>query len=53
MRTDVYSLGVTLYEMLTLVRPFDGKTSHEILRKVVLLDPVLPHKAQSARSQGP
>jgi len=43
-RTDVYSLGVTLYEMLTLERPFDGETSQEVLKKVLLLDPVVPYK---------
>jgi serine/threonine protein kinase/Tfp pilus assembly protein PilF len=43
-RTDVYSLGVTLYEMLTLKRPFDGKTSHEVLKKIILIDPKDPRK---------
>jgi len=31
-RTDIYSLGATLYEMLTLKRPFRGETSHEVLK---------------------
>ena len=33
-RTDVYSLGVTLYHALTLQIPFEGRTAVAILRQV-------------------
>jgi len=33
-RADVYSLGVTLYEAMTLDAPFGGKTTHEVLRRI-------------------
>jgi serine/threonine protein kinase/formylglycine-generating enzyme required for sulfatase activity len=38
-RTDVYSLGVVMYELLTLERPFEGRTSHEILHKILATEP--------------
>jgi formylglycine-generating enzyme required for sulfatase activity len=44
-RTDIYSLGATLFEILTLNRPFEGKTTHDVLRKIILIDPVDPQEA--------
>ncbi len=34
-QTDIYSLGVLLYEMVTGVKPFSGETNNEVLMKIV------------------
>jgi eukaryotic-like serine/threonine-protein kinase len=47
-RTDIYSLGVTLYELLTLRPVFDGKDRQEILRKIAQDDPAPPRKLNPA-----
>lgn len=43
-RTDIYSLGVTLYEMMTFKRPFGGKSTHDILKQVATQEPKNPTK---------
>jgi WD40 repeat protein/serine/threonine protein kinase len=47
-RTDIYSLGITLYELLTLKKAFDGSNSKEILRQVCFEDPVPLRRLNSA-----
>src|SRR5207244_2977417 len=38
-RTDIYSLGVTLYEFLTLEPAYDGRDRQELLRQIAFEDP--------------
>jgi serine/threonine-protein kinase len=42
-RADIYSLGVVLYEMLTLRRPLEARTESKLLRKVLGTRPIPPH----------
>src|SRR5580658_9321734 len=41
-RTDIYSLGATLYELLTLERPFRGDRRDQMLAQIVEKDPPPP-----------
>ncbi len=41
-RSDIFSFGVVLYEMVTGARPFAGKTMFELLMAVAQEDPPLP-----------
>ncbi len=43
-RADVYSLGATLYELITLRPPFDGQTAAELIEQITGHEPARPRK---------
>jgi len=47
-RSDLFSLGVVLYEVLTGVRPFPGEDVAKVLHEVVHVDPVPPREKNFA-----
>jgi tetratricopeptide (TPR) repeat protein len=47
-RADVYSLGATMYELLTLRRPFEGTTPAEVLHRIEHTAPVPPRRCNAA-----
>ncbi len=47
-RTDVYSLGITLYELLTLEPAFPGRDRQELLRQIAFEEPRPPRRLNAA-----
>jgi WD40 repeat protein/serine/threonine protein kinase len=47
-RTDIYSLGVTLYELLTLQPAYDGCDRQVVMRQIAFEEPRLPRRINKA-----
>jgi serine/threonine protein kinase len=51
-RSDLFSLGIVLYQMLTGVPPFDGSSVAAVCAQILTTDPVPPSKRNPALPAG-
>ena len=51
-RTDIFSLGVVFYEMLTGEKPFPGQSITTVIYKIVNEDPIPPRQLNSSIHPG-
>lgn len=51
-RSDVFSLGCVLYQMVTGVHPFTGKTTNDVLSAIVNSSPIPPQSLNEAIPHG-
>lgn len=46
-RSDVWALGVTMYEYLTLQKPFSGDSAQQIIHRIIRDEPAPPRRIDS------